>query len=140
VIYYRKGSVTIQNHDIKGHVIKAFVDYGNLLARKCGISLHDNPIAVGIELTEMTAFTRESIRNELGRRFTHYLDPRIAGNEKWCLLPQKPHKYDVLFLEQGPCEGEYEEKDLEDLVLSIKESIEKHYEEDVIWASQGVLC
>lgn len=120
-----KGSITLRSDDHPGRFVKVFVDYGNQLAAKCGLSIHDNPIVVGVELTIESAFVREVLRNEFSSIFSFYVDPRIAGNSKWWLKPHEERKYDILFLKQGPCEFELDEGKLVSLMDELDNAIKK---------------
>ena len=104
-----KGSVTLKNPDQLSLLVKVFVDYDNGLAKRCNIKIHDDPIVVGVELTNQPAYIREVVRDELKRIANYYIDPRDPNNSKWWLKPIEGHKYDILFLEKGPCPFDYDE-------------------------------
>jgi len=125
-----KGSITLRSEKHPGQVVKVFVDYGNKLASKCGVSIHENPIVVGLEMTEQCAFVRECIRNELNNRFSYYIDPRKGNGSKWWLKPIDHHKYDILFLERGECEFEPDRSECDELIMEIEQEILRH-ERDV---------
>ena len=58
------------------------------------------------------------------------VDPRRGQNSKWWLKPIDEHKYDVLFLERGRCELEFDERELMDLAEKMQRHIEKCGETD----------
>jgi len=122
----REGSITLQNKELKGQVIKIFIDYKNKLANLCGLSLHDDPVAIGIELSNQPAYLREIVRDKLSLQFKqHYIDPRKEGNDKWWLKPIDSHKYDILFLGQGPCDFTFDERVFVELQDKLEKSIDK---------------
>ena len=123
------GSVTLRSDSHPGRFVKVFVDYGNQVATKCGLSIHEDPIVVGIELTIESSYLREALRNELSSKFSYYVDPREGGNSKWWLKPHKERKYDILFLMQGPCEYELDEVELSRLMDELERSIKAGREE-----------
>lgn len=128
------GSITLRSDHLPGRFVKVFVDYGNQVATKCGLSIHEDPIVVGIELTFESAYLREMLRNELSSKFSYYVDPREEGNSKWWLKPHKARKYDILFLTQGPCEYELDEIELSRMQEELEKSVQAGQEE----AEEGV--
>lgn len=101
------GSLTFQHRKESKWAVKLFIDLGNALARKADLGIHKDPIALGIELTEINTFVRESIRDKLSEMFgDYYLDPRKPRkgtllpipNDKYWISPHHAHVYDILFL------------------------------------------
>ncbi|MBD3390914.1 MAG: hypothetical protein GF418_02620 [Chitinivibrionales bacterium] len=104
-------SLTFQQFTNKHQAVKVLIDSNNELARKAGVAVRRNPIVVGVELTAVSAFMRELIRNYLAGRFGHYyLDPRapredslrFISNDKYWVAPHNDHFYDVVFIAPGP--------------------------------------
>ena len=120
----QKGSLTIKSPSHPDQVVKVFVDYGNRLSNECGLSIHEDPVVVGLELTHSPAYVRECVRDELCRSSGQlYIDPRDPQNKKRWLQPIEVHLYDILFLAQGYCEGEIDEQELEQLARRIERGI-----------------
>lgn len=118
---YCKGSLTFQ-HEIDNHrVIKIFVDYENRLSNRIPLQIGLEPIVIGIELGHEPAFSRQMIRNVLRRDFI-YVDPE-QGGEKYYLMPQNDHFYDIIFLRNGNCPYEVEEDLLSFYIEKISELI-----------------
>lgn len=97
------GSVTFQNRENPHKVISVFIDDGNRLAQKYGLSLSDNPIAVGIELAAWQEYERHAIRAELQSSFERYQNPE-NGERKIYLAPSTNHPLDILFFNDGFCD------------------------------------
>jgi hypothetical protein len=105
-----EASITFQQFRNRHYTVKILIDVHNELARKAGIAIRRNPIVVGLELTHVNAFVRESIRDGLASQFgDYYLDPRrprsdsleIISNDKYWIAPHNDHFYDMVFLGQG---------------------------------------
>ncbi len=125
-IEVHKGSLTIKSKMHSDQVVKVFVDYENMLAAECGVSIHEDPVVVGFELTHLPAFVRELVRIELERRFHDlYVDPRLADKFKRWLQPKDSHKYDIVFLPRGYCEYEIDRQELEELCVSIEKVLQR---------------
>ncbi len=122
---FHKGSLTLQRGNHPEQVVKIFVDYGNKLAGKCGVEIHENPVVIALELTGQPAIARALLRDGLVRMFHHYVDPRVDGNSKWWLQPIESHSYDILFLESGSCEFELDGRELEELIVEIGQTLEQ---------------
>jgi len=129
----QKGSLTLREHfhedctlceKSQHKVIKIFVDVGKKMAIKEGVDsfVGDDPIAVGIELSYEDPFTRKSIRDFLRKHFGKlYLDP-LAGHSKHCLNTTK-HRYDIVFLGEGPCEYPIDERLFKEISAEIDSKI-----------------
>ena len=105
-----EASLTFQQFRKKHYAVKIFIDINNELARKTGVAIRRNPIVVGIELTHVNPFVRESIRDRLAEQFgDYYLDPRrsrtdsleIISNDKYWIAPHNNHFYDIVFVQEG---------------------------------------
>ncbi len=119
-----KGSCTLSSKRHSHQVVKVFVDYDRKLAELCNVAhqFDYDPVVVGFEITEHTAFVREAIRNEIAKEAQGYIDPRVAGNSKWWLKPVNDHKYDIVFLFNGECEYEIDLRELEALLQEFPNS------------------
>jgi hypothetical protein len=123
-----KGSVTIfriGDDDGRWPYMTVFVDIGATLAVKCGLALTGNPIVVGVELTQLSPFVRHSVREQLTKMFSNYVDPRLLDKSKWALKPKAVHDYDLVFLERGSCDYEVEPDRLESIRANIQRVIDQ---------------
>lgn len=100
-----EGSVTFQNPDAPHEVVTVFVDAGNELAQKEGLSLHPDPIVVAIELTALHPFQRRCVRDYLRAQHGNlYCDPRQNHPKRFLQPRNTEHFFDILFLREGPCD------------------------------------
>lgn len=118
-----KGSVTLskKKEPKKSPFVTVFVDYGNSLASRCQIRVSQDPMVVGLELTNLPPFTRHSIRNQLAKDFQFYADPRVPGCPKVSFKPKNSHLYDLVFLERGSCEYEVPAQLMDEVEASVRE-------------------
>jgi hypothetical protein len=108
-----RGSVTFQNPSDTHEVVCVFVDDGNRLATREGLSLSPEPIVVAVELESQPAFARRAIRDGLLLRFPLYLDPTRPPYRQYYVAPNADHPYDIIFLPEGPCPFDVDERILE---------------------------
>lgn len=109
-------------------VITLFVDFDNRLAKKFELNIHPDPFVVAVDFSMLTDFEKNTLRDELTKQFTHYMDPR-KGNPKVSLTPIYEHCYDIIFLERGNCEGHRDT--YEQILTQINIAVEKNqYDEE----------
>ncbi len=118
----RRGSLTFQHKQHLHQVVKVFIDKKNRLAESYNLSLHQDPIVIGIELATFPPYIRSVIRKDLRSRFPLYIEPK-SGTDKLRIQPITNHHYDVLFLSEGPCPYEVDSALVEKLVIEIEQGI-----------------
>jgi hypothetical protein len=111
-IEYRvnKGSLTIfTDYEECRIIVKVFKDFDNRLAEKYNQKLDYQAFVIALEIGMLPNLIKDSLRDELRRKFRYYLDPRIY-DLKTQILPNVDYCYDIIFLERGVCETtEFEE-------------------------------
>ncbi len=100
------GSLTFQHVHSTG-AVKVLVDLDNALAARSGVTVEDDPVVLGVELTRENPFVRELVRDYLHTVFgDRYLDPRetrpgalaIVKNHKYWFAPHEEHRYDIVYM------------------------------------------
>ena len=122
----RKGSLTLRHCEERHKVVKVFVDYGQKLTAETGAHIHaPDPVAIGVELTHQDPVIAESVRDKLTALFgRNYLDPR-SGYPIWYLQPQQMHAYDIILLDDGPCQFEADDDLINRIEAQIREGMAK---------------
>lgn len=126
---HRRGSLTLQHVADPHDVLKVFFDGDNSLAPG-----GDRELVFGFELSELKPQAIEGARMRLAAVFgTAYLDPRIPGNSKFELLPNRQHHFYDLALDAGVAAYEIEDQDRCTRIESaLREAIEQDRDGDVI--------
>jgi len=131
-----EGSLTFRHGADRHRSVKLFVDKGNVLAQKCGLTITADPVVIGVELSGENPFVRSTVRNFLRSAYGElYLDPRehrpdtleIIRNCKYWIVPHNDHFYDILFLPRGACAYE------------VDPQLKQRYEKNITpWAGRQV--
>ncbi len=117
------GSVTFQHQQHSRWVVKAFIDDGNRLANRNRLHLSNDPIVVGVDLTDREPFVRCAIREHLRLNFRNYIDPEANGN-KIRIMPDNEHWFDYLFLPDGSCELPFDESRMSAWMTEFEKEVE----------------
>lgn len=97
------GSVRLRHKTQGRWLVRVFIDDGNRLANKNNLQLSEEPIVVGVDLTDRTPYERHLIREDLRIRFPYYVDPEAGGKKIWVQVDEE-HRLDYLFIPAGPCD------------------------------------
>lgn len=126
---HRRGSLTLQHVAEPHDVLKVFFDSENRLAG------HEaRPLVFGFELSELKPQAIEGMRMRLAGVFgAAYLDPRLPGNTKFELLPNRQRHFYDLALDAGVEAYEVQDQDrCARLEFAIQEAIAQDRDGDII--------
>jgi len=132
--YRNKGSITIRRRNDSHSVITIFIDRKNRLANRLPMAIHHDPAAIAIELTGLTSFVAAAARDRLAQMSHYYADPR-EGYPQVTLgpayTPDEEHRFDILFLQQGRCPYEMDEREYVRILRQLEEEFgfEAEYDE-----------